>query len=131
MRKSKYSNYTLDVEQWPRREELQFEAFLLFEPITFTPSRVEVILFTQIFFHPLIESLVDLDSLKAYITDDSRNIMYLFFVLEKRIQEIISVVLCIFLMIYNFFYICYYFDVRKCFLIIPSARMLCIVHVYG
>lgn len=43
--------------------------------------------------------------------------------LEKRIQEIISIFLCIILMIYNFFFICRYFDVRNCYLIIPSARM--------
>ena len=42
--------------------------------------------------------------------------------LEKRIQEIISIILCIILMVYNFYFICRYFDVRNWYLIIPSAR---------
>ncbi|CAF3733011.1 unnamed protein product [Adineta steineri] len=42
---------------------------------------------------------------------------------EKRIQEIISIILCIILMIYNFYFICRYFDVRNWYLIIPSALL--------
>ncbi|CAF3303784.1 unnamed protein product [Rotaria socialis] len=42
---------------------------------------------------------------------------------EKRFQEIISIILCIIFMIYNFFFICRYFDVRNCYLIIPSALL--------
>ncbi|CAF3096134.1 unnamed protein product [Rotaria socialis] len=40
---------------------------------------------------------------------------------EKRIQEIICIILFIILMIYNFLFICYYFDVRNWYLIIPAA----------
>ncbi|CAF2674101.1 unnamed protein product [Rotaria sp. Silwood2] len=42
---------------------------------------------------------------------------------EKRIQEIISIILCIIFMVYNFFYICRYFDMRNWYLIIPSALL--------
>jgi hypothetical protein len=42
---------------------------------------------------------------------------------EKRTQEIISIILCVILMIYNFFFICRYFDVRNWHLIIPSALL--------
>jgi hypothetical protein len=42
---------------------------------------------------------------------------------EKRIQEIISIFLSIILMIYDFFFICRYFDVRNWYLIIPSALL--------
>jgi hypothetical protein len=42
---------------------------------------------------------------------------------EKRIQEIISIFLFVILMLYNFFFICRYFDVRNWYLIIPSALL--------
>jgi hypothetical protein len=44
--------------------------------------------------------------------------------LEKRIQEIISIILSIVLMIYDFYFICRYFNMRNWYLIIPSACML-------
>ncbi|UJR36875.1 hypothetical protein I4U23_029588 [Adineta vaga] len=42
---------------------------------------------------------------------------------EKRAQELISIILCVLLMMYNFFFICSYFDVRNWYLIIPSALL--------
>ncbi|CAM4783706.1 unnamed protein product [Rotaria magnacalcarata] len=42
---------------------------------------------------------------------------------EKRIQEIICILLFIILMIYNFLFICYYFDLRNWYLIIPAALL--------
>lgn len=42
---------------------------------------------------------------------------------EKRIQEIISIILCVILMIYNFVFICLYFDMRNCYLFIPAALL--------
>ncbi|CAF1037189.1 unnamed protein product [Adineta steineri] len=42
---------------------------------------------------------------------------------EKRLQELISILLCIILMMYNFFFICRYFDVRNSYLIIPAALL--------
>ncbi|CAF0804337.1 unnamed protein product [Rotaria sp. Silwood1] len=42
---------------------------------------------------------------------------------EKRIQETICIILFIILMIYNFFFIYHYFDVRNWYLIIPAALL--------
>jgi len=42
---------------------------------------------------------------------------------EKRLQEIVSFILCVCLMIYNFYFICRYFDVRNCYVIIPAALL--------
>jgi hypothetical protein len=53
-----------------------------------------------------------------------RDFNYIVLFLEKRIQEIISIILCIILLIYNFFFICRYFDMRNWYLIIPAACML-------
>ena len=58
---------------------------------------------------------------KGKIIFNDNELKRFFFSLEKRFQEIISMLFSIMLMIYNFYFICRYFEIGNCYLIIPAA----------